>query len=113
MVPGRIREGDVVRAKNDLVRDRNGGRFQGIRKGKEKTYCLVVVKFERIFGHPCFNVICACIELFGEVGDFTERSGLLELCVIREKLMIYRVVSCDIAERYMYRMKRTGLSTEP
>ena len=30
MVPGRIREGDVVRAKNNLVKDGNGGRFQGI-----------------------------------------------------------------------------------
>ena len=32
-------------------------------------------------------------------GHFAERSGFLELCVIREKLMIYRVVSYDIGER--------------
>ena len=30
---------------------------------------------------------------------FAERSGFLELCVIREKLMVYRVVSYDIGER--------------
>ena len=33
-----------------------------------------------IFRHPCFYVVCACIEFFGEVGHFTERSGFLELC---------------------------------
>ena len=38
-------------------------------------------------------------ESFGEVGHFTKRSGFLELCIIREKLMIYRVVSYDIGER--------------
>jgi len=113
MVPGRVRKGDVVRAKNNLVKDGNGGRFQGIRKWKQKTYCFVVVKFERIFGHPCFYVICARIGLFGEVGDLTERNGFLELCVVREKLMIYRVVSHDIGERCMYRMKRTSPSTDP
>ena len=31
------------------------------------------------------------LSLFGEVGHFTERSGFLELCVICEKLMVYRV----------------------
>ena len=49
--------------------------------------------------HPCFYVVCACIEFFGEVGPFTERSGFLELCVICEKLMVYIVVSYDIGER--------------
>ena len=33
-VPGRIKEGDVVRAKGNRVREGNGGRFQGRRKGK-------------------------------------------------------------------------------
>ena len=32
-VPGRIREGDVVRAKSNLVMEGNGRRFQGRRKG--------------------------------------------------------------------------------
>ena len=44
-------------------------------------------------------VVCACIEFFGEVVHFIERSGFLELCVICEKLMVYRVVSYDIGER--------------
>ena len=64
-----------------------------------------------IFGHPCFYVVCPCIEFFGEVGHFTERSGFLELCVICEKLMVYRAVSYDILS--MYRTKRMGPSTEP
>ena len=82
----RIRDWDVVRAKSNRVREENGGKSH-------------VVKFELIFGHPCFYVICACIEFFGEVGHFTERSGFLELCIIREKLMIYRMGSYDIGER--------------
>ena len=48
--------------------------------------------------HVCFYVVCVCIEFFGEVGHFTERSGFLELCVICKKLMVYRVVSYDIGE---------------
>ena len=88
-----------MRAKSNRVREGNGRRFQGRRKGKERSFCrFVVVQFELIFRHPCFYVVCACIEFFGEVGNFTERSGLLELCIIREKLMIYRVVSYDIGE---------------
>ena len=73
--------------------------FQGRRKGKEKSFSFVVVQFELIHRHPCFYVVCACIEFFGEVGHFTERSGFLELCIIRKKLMIYRVISYDIGER--------------
>ena len=108
-VPGRIREGDVVRAKSNRVREGNEGRFHGRRKGKEKSFCFVVVKSELNFGHPYFFyffffyfffVVCACIEFFGEVGHFTERSGFLELCVICEKLMVYRVASYDIGERH-------------
>ena len=57
-VPGRIREGDVVRAKSNRVREGTGRRFQGRRKGKEKSFCFVVVQFELIFRHPCFYVVC-------------------------------------------------------
>ena len=54
------------------------------------------------------------LKFFGEVGHFIERSGFLELCVICEKLMVYRVVSYDIGERRtVYRTKRMGPSTEP
>ena len=66
-VPGRIREGDVVRASSNRVREGNGRRFQGRRKGKEKSFCFVVVQFELIFRHPCFYVVCVCIEFFGKV----------------------------------------------
>ena len=51
-VPGRIREGDVVRAKSNLVREGNGGRFHGRRKGNEKSFVLLSLSW--------FSVICAC-----------------------------------------------------
>ena len=88
-----LREPRVIESRRET-----GGRFQGRRKGKEKSFFFVVVQFELIFGHPCFYVICACIEFFGEVGHFTERSGFLEMCAICEKLMVYRVVNYDIGE---------------
>ena len=52
-------------------------------------------------------------EFFGEIGNFTERSGFLELCVICEKLMLYRLVSNDIGERRSVQDEETGPSTEP
>ena len=52
--PGRTRDGDVVRGKSDRVRKWNGGRFQGRRKRKKKSFCFVAVQFELIFGHPFF-----------------------------------------------------------
>ena len=39
-VPGRIREGDVVRAKSNRVREGNGGRFQEDEKGKRRASVL-------------------------------------------------------------------------
>ena len=68
-----------MRAKSIRIKEGNGGRFQGRRKGKEKNFCFVVVQFEMIFGHPCFYVVCPCIEFFGAVSHFTERSRFLEL----------------------------------
>ena len=88
-----------MRAKSNRVGEGTGRRFQGRRKGKAKSFCFVVIQFELIFRHPCFYVVCACIEFFGEVGHFIERSGFLELSVICEKLMVYRVVCYDIGER--------------
>ena len=103
-----------MRAKSNRIREGNGRRFQGRRKGKEKRFCFVIVQFELIFSHPCFYVICECTEFFGEVGHFTEGSGFRELCVNCEKLMVYRVVIAMILERgVVYRTKRMGPSTEP
>ena len=82
-----------MRAKSNRVREGNDGRFQGRRKGKEKNFCFVVVQFELIFGHPYVYVVCACVEFFGEVGHFTERSRFLEPCVICKKLTVYRLVT--------------------
>ena len=97
-----------MRAKSNRVREGTGRRFQGRRKGKEKSFCFLVVQFELIFRHPCFYVVCACIEFFGEVGHFIERSGFLELCVICEKLMVYRLVSYDIGERCSVQDEENG-----
>ena len=97
-----------MRAKSNRVREGNGRRFQGRRKGKEKRFCFVVVLSELIFRHPCFYVVCACIEIFGEVGHLTGRSGFLELCVICEKLTVYRVVSYDIGERRSVQDEENG-----
>ena len=55
-----------------------------------------------------FSVICACIEFFSEVGNFTKRSEFLELCIIRKKLMIYRVNSYDIGERCSVQDEENG-----
>ena len=70
---------------SNRIREENSRRFQGRRKGKEKSFCFVIVQFELIFHHPCFYVVCACTEFFGDVGQFTDSSGFLELCVICEK----------------------------
>ena len=82
--PGRIREGDVVRAKSNRIREGNCRRFQGRQKGKEKSFCFVVVQFELIFRHPCFYVVCACMEFFGEVGHFTEERIFGAVCHLRK-----------------------------
>ena len=97
-----------MRTKSNRFREGDGRRFQGRRKVKEKSFCFVVVQFELIFRHSCFYVVCECIEFFGEVGLFTERSGFLELCVICEKLVVYRVVSYDIGERRSVQDEETG-----
>ena len=97
-----------MRAKSNRVREGNGRRFEGRRKGKDKSFCFVVVYFELIFRHPSFYVVCTCIEFFGEAVHFTERSGFLELCVICEKLMVYRVVSYDIGERRSVQDEENG-----
>ena len=97
-----------MRAKSNRVREGKGKMFQGRRKGKEKSFCFVVVQFELIFRHPCFYIVCACIEFFGKVGHFTERSGFLELCIICEKLMFYRVVSYDIGKRRSVQDEENG-----
>ena len=110
---GRIREGDVVRAKSNWVREGNDGRFQGRRKGKEKSFWFVVIKFKLIFGHPCFYVVCACIEFFG--GLVTSLRGVyFWSCVSSAKSWWFTEWLAMISERgVMYMMKRMGPSTEP
>ena len=54
------------------------------------------------------SVVHASVEFFGEVGQVTERSGFLKLCVICEKLMVYRVASYDIGERCSVQDEENG-----
>ena len=84
-VPGRIREGDVVRAKSNRAREGNGGRFQGRRKGKGKS-CFVA-RFELIFGHPCLYVVCACIEFDHNIANRGEVT--FDLIILQAKFVIY------------------------
>ena len=44
---------------------------EGFKEDEKGNRCVVVVQFELIFDHPCFYVICACNEFFGEVGHFS------------------------------------------
>ena len=57
--------------------------------------------------------LCACIEFFGEVSHFTERSGFLEVRVILEGRWFTECLA-TISERVVvYRTKRIGRSIEP
>ena len=73
--------------------------FKEDEKGKRRAAVLSSFSFKWA-DFPSSMFLCRlCMHrFFGEVGHFTERSGFLELCVICEKLMVYRVVSYDIGE---------------
>ena len=65
----------------------------GILSGDVLLVEFMYLVFTRMPGGSCRRrVVCACTEFFGEVGHFNDRSGFLELCVIRENLMIHRVL---------------------
>ena len=99
---GMLREPKIIESGRETV-----GGFKEDEKRKEKS-CFVVVHFELIFRHPCFHVVCAWIEFFGKAGHFTERSGFLELCIICEKLMVFRVVSYEFGERRSVQDEENG-----
>ena len=65
---GMLREPRVIESGRETVEG-----FKEDKKEKRRAV-FVVVQFELIFRHPCFYVVCACIEFFGEVVHFTERS---------------------------------------
>ena len=46
--------------------------FKEDERGKRSASVLSSFSLSRFFGYPCFCIICACIEFFGEVGHFTE-----------------------------------------
>ena len=90
-VPGRIREGDVV---SGGVKEGNCRRFQGRRRGKEKSFCFCRHSVWADFRSSMFLCRLCITELFGEVGHFTERNGFLELYVICEKLFNKLITTC-------------------
>ena len=59
-VPNRIRERDVVTTGSNGVREGNGAGLRWRKEGEKKSFCFVVVEFELIFCHQCFDVIYAC-----------------------------------------------------
>ena len=79
------------------------------KRRRKEELLFFVIEFELIFCHPCFNVICACTEFFGEVVYLTERGGFLELRVTNKKLMVYRMASKDVRERCGVQDKENGL----
>ena len=81
--------------------------FKEDEKGKRIASVLSSFSLSSFSVIHVFYVVCACTEFFGEVGHFTERSGFLELCVICEKLMVYRVVSY-IGERRSVQDEENG-----
>ena len=113
-VPDRIREGDVVRAKSNWIREGNGGGFERRRKGNEKSFCLVVVPFELIFRHPCFfmSSVHALSSLVRLVTSL--RGADFWSCVSSAKSWWLTEWLAIISERgVVYRTKRMGPSTEP
>ena len=113
-VPGRIREGDVVRAKSNRVREGNGRRFQGRWKGKEKSllFCRRSVwadfpssMFFMLSVHALSSLVRLVTSLRG--ADFWS-------CVSSAKSWWFTEWLAMISERgVVYRTKRMGPSTEP
>ena len=81
--------------------------FKEAKKGKRSASVLLLFSLSRFSVIHVF-VVCACIEFFGEVDHFIERSGFLELCVICEKLMVYRAVGYGIGERCSVQDEENG-----
>ena len=107
-VPSRIREGDVVRANSNRIREGNGGRLQGRRKEKKKSFCFVVVTFEMIFVHPCFYVVSACIVSLVTLVTSLRGADFCS-CVSSAKSWWFSEWLAMISEGgVVYRTKRTG-----
>ena len=70
---------------------------EGCKEGnKEKATFSPALQFELILSHLRSHVTCACSEFSGEIVHCIERSGLPELNVICEKLVVYRIADNDI-----------------
>ena len=74
--------------------------FKEDEKGKRRASVLSSFSLSWFSGiHVFMSFVHALSSLVRLVGHFTERTRFLELCVICEKLMVYRVVSYDIGDR--------------
>ena len=112
-VPVRIREGDVVRVKSNRVREGDGWRFQGRRKGKKRASvlsCLCLSWF--IVIHVFMSSVLATSSLVRSVTS--PRGADFWSCVSSAKNWWFTEWLAMISERgVVYRTKRTGPSTEP
>ena len=80
--------------------------LKGDEKGKRRAF-LSSFSLSWFFRSSMF--LCRlCMHWVLWWGWSTERSGFLELCVICEKLMVYRVVSYDIGERRSVQDEENG-----
>ena len=113
MVPGRIREGNVVRAKSNRIREGNSGRFQGRRKGKEKSlFC------RRSVWADFWSSMCLCrlymhrVLWWGWSLHWEERiSGAV--CHLKKSWWFTEWLAMIWERGVVYRTKRTDPSTEP
>ena len=80
--------------------------FDEEKKEKKKSFCFVVVEFELIFCHPCFDVSLVRLSISLRGADFWS-------CVSSAKSCWFTYWLAMMAERgVVYRTKRAGPSTE-
>ena len=72
---GMLRQPRVIESGREMTAG-----FDKEKKEKKESFCFVVVEFELIFCHPCFDVICACAEFFGEIFPPTVFTVKVSLC---------------------------------
>ena len=106
-VPGRIREGDIVRAKSNQVREGNGGWFQGRWNRKRRAsvlsslslswFSVINVFMSSVHASSC--LVRLVTSLRGK--DFWS-------CVSSAKSWWFRVISYDIRERCSVQDKENG-----
>ena len=111
--PGRIKEGDAVRAKSKWVREGNGGKLQERWKWREKTSVLSSLSWSWFLViHVFMSSVHALSSLVRLVTSL--RGADIWSCVSSVKSWWFTEWLSMILERsVVYRTKRTGPSIEP